>query len=101
MKSSITIDVDKVVVQKEDLLTSELDGDTVLMSMTQAAYYGLDLTAQRIWNMIAQPHRVADLCEQLIADYDVDRATCEQHVCTFLTELNKEGLIRVIAEDGS
>jgi len=101
MKNSFEIELADVVAQKEDLLSSELDGDTVLMSVTQASYYGLDSTGQRIWNMIAQPHRVADLCEQLIADYDVDRSTCEEHVCTFLTGLNKEGLIRVIAEDGN
>jgi len=100
MKSSPTIDLDSVVVQTEDLLSSELDGDTVLMSLTQAAYYGMDATAQRIWNLIAQPCRVADLCEQLISDYAVERSACEQDVCAFLTELNKEGLIRVVAEDG-
>ena len=100
MKSSPTIDLDSVVVQTEDLLSSELDGDTVVMSVTQAAYYGMDATAQRIWNLIAQPCRVADLCEQLISDYAVERSACEQDVCAFLTELNKEGLIRVVAEDG-
>jgi hypothetical protein len=100
MKSSPTIDLDSVVVQTEDLLSSELDGDTVLMSVTQAAYYGMDATAQRIWNMIAQPTRVSDLCEQLISDYAVERTTCEQDVCAYLTELNKESLIRIVAEDG-
>jgi hypothetical protein len=100
MKSSPTIDLDSVVVQTEDLLSSELDGDTVLMSVTQAAYYGMDATAQRIWNMIAQPSRVGDLCEQLISDYAVERSACEQDVCAYLTELNKESLIRIVAEDG-
>jgi hypothetical protein len=99
MKNSQAIELNNVVVQTADLLSSELDGDTVLMSMTQAAYYGMDSTAQRIWNMIAEPHRVADLCDQLIADYAVDRSTCEQDVCAFLTELHKEGLIRVVAEN--
>jgi hypothetical protein len=51
--------------------------------------------------MIDQPRRVAELCEQLLEEYDVDRATCEQRVCNFLTEMNKEGLIRVSVEDGS
>lgn len=100
MKNLEAVDLNTVVVQKEDLLSSELDGDTVLMSVTQASYYGLDSTSQRIWNMIAQPCRVADLCERLVADYDVERTTCEQHVCAFLTELNTEGLIRVVTEDG-
>ncbi len=101
MNSSVTIDVDTVVVQNEDLLSSELDSDTVLMGLTQSAYYGLDSTGQRIWNLIAQPCQVSDVCEQLIAEYDVDRATCEQKVCIFLTELNKEGLIRVVDKDDS
>jgi hypothetical protein len=101
MKKQFEVDLDDVVVQTDNLLSSELDGDTVLMSVTQASYYGLDSTGQRIWNMIAQPQRVADLCEQLLAEYDVDRTTCEHNVCTFLTGLNKEGLIRVVTEDDS
>ena len=100
MNNSYAVDLNTVVVQTKDLLSSELDGDTVLMSLTQAAYYGMDATAQRIWNMIAQPTRVSDRCEQLISDYAVERTTCEQDVCAYLTELNKEGLIRIVAEDG-
>ena len=101
MKNSEAIKLNDVVVQTANLLSSELDGDTVLMSVTQAAYYGMDSTAQRIWNKIAEPHRVSVLCEQLIADYAVDRSTCEQDVCAFLAELYKEGLIQVVAENGS
>ena len=100
MKSPTSVDLNSVVVQNKDLLSSELDGETVLMSLTQAAYYGLDSTAQRIWTMIDQPCRVADLCERLVTDYAVERATCEQDVCAFLSDLNKESLIRVVAEDG-
>lgn len=100
MNSPHAVDLKTVVVQTEDLLSSELDGDTVLMSLNQAAYYGLDSTSQRIWNLIAQPCLVADLCERLISEYAVERTACEQNVCAFLTELNKEGLIRVIAENG-
>lgn len=101
MKKSDTVDLDTVVVQNENLLSSELDGDTVLMGVTQAAYFGLDATAQRIWKLIAEPRRVSDLCDQLIADYDVERKTCEREVCSFLNELNTEGLIRIVAEDDS
>ena len=100
MKKKFEVDLDDVVARNKDLLSSELDSDTVLMSVTQASYYGLDSTAQQIWNMLDQPRRVADLCEQLLETYDVDRATCEQHVRTFLTEMNKEGLIHVVAENG-
>ena len=100
MNRPTRVETNTVVVQSKDLMSSELDGETVLMSVTQAAYFGLDSTAQKIWNMIAQPRQVADLCTRLTIDYDVDRSTCEQDVCAFLTELNEEGLIRIIVEDG-
>ena len=100
MMNAAAIDLNTVVVQTEDLLSSELDGDTVLMSLTQAAYYGLDSTAQHIWKMIAQPCRVADLCEQIVSVYAVEPTVCEQDVCAFLTELKREGLIRVVADNG-
>lgn len=95
------IDRNTIVVQTDQLLSSELDGETVLMNLERAAYYGLDSTAQRIWNLIARPCRVADLCELLTNQYAVEPSTCEAEVCVFLAELNKEGLIRIVAEAGS
>ena len=96
MKNPGLINIDTVVVQAENLLSSELDGDTVLMGVTQAAYYGLDSTGQRIWNLIAEPRQVSEVCNTLTAEYDVDRSICEEKVCSFLNDLNKEGLIRVV-----
>jgi hypothetical protein len=101
MKSSNEIDLDTVVAQTEGIFSSELDGETVLMGLTQAAYFGLDSTGQIIWNMITEPCRVGDLCDQLAADYDVERSIIELDVFDFLNELNKEGLIQVVSQNGS
>ena len=101
MKSSNVIDFDTVVVQTEGIFSSELDGETVLMSLTQAAYFGLDSTGQVIWNMIDQPRPVGDLCDKLVADYNVERTTIERDVFDFLNELNKEGLIQIVVANGS
>jgi hypothetical protein len=98
MKNMVTIDLNTTVIHSDHLLTTELDGETVMMSLTQAAYYGLDATAQRIWNLIAKPCRVSEVCETLIAEFAVEREVCEQQVCAFLTELNEEGLIRIVDE---
>jgi len=95
------IDLDTVVIQTKDIFSSELDGETVLMSLTQAAYFGLDSTGQVIWLMITEPRRVGDLCDQLVAEYNVDRAIIEQDVFDFLNELNKEGLIQVVSQNGA
>ena len=86
-------------MQTNDLISSELDGEMVLVSLNQAAYYGLDASAQSIWKIIDQPCRVADLCEQLLTKYDVDPTACEAHVCDPLNYLNKEGSIRVATKN--
>ncbi len=101
MKSSDVIDFDTVVVQTEGIFSSELDGETVLMSTTQAAYFGLDSTGQVIWTMIDQPRPVGDLCDKLVADYNVERSTIERDVFDFLNQLNKEGLIQIVVANGS
>lgn len=98
MTKPAVIDLDTVVVQTENLLTSELDGETVLMSLARPSYYGLDSTGQRIWLLIAQPRRVGAVCAQLIEEYAVERSACEQQVRAFLTELHNEGLIRIVAQ---
>jgi hypothetical protein len=98
MTKPAVVDLDTIVVQTENLLTSELDGETVLMSLARPSYYGLDSTGQRIWELVAQPRRVAQVCSQLIEEYDVERSACEQQVRAFLGELHKEGLIRIVAQ---
>jgi hypothetical protein len=70
------------------------------MSPSWTAYYGMDSVARRIWELIAEPRRVADLCDQLIVEYAVERQVCERDVCAFLAELNKEALIRIVFPPG-
>jgi len=100
MNRPAVIDLNTMVVQADGLLSSDLDGETVLMSLTRSSYYGLDATARRIWDLIARPLRVADLCDRLADEYAVEREACEREVCAFLTELNKERLVRIVAEPG-
>ena len=99
MNLPLAINLETIVVQAKNLASSELDGETVLMGPTWAAYYGLDSTAQSIWNLIARPCRVSVVCEQLIARYAVERQTCEEQVCAFLSELHREGLVAILPSE--
>jgi hypothetical protein len=98
MSQSQPIGLNSIVAQAERLLSTKLDGETILMSLERSAYYGLDTTAQRIWSLIATPCRVADLCDQLIAEYAVQPEACRRDVPAFLAELSREGLVRLLPE---
>lgn len=90
-----SIPPDAVLARAPSLMSSDLDGETVLMSLERLKYYGLEATADRIWRLIEHPRRASEICAVLIAEYAVDRARCEQQVQAFLEELRREGLVQV------
>lgn len=79
----------------KDLLSTELDQETVLMSIDAGAYYGLAGVARRIWEMLENPTSFSDLIDHLGREYNVSRETCVSDVQKFLGEIEREGLLRV------
>lgn len=89
----MTIETGSIVVQGQEQICAEVDGEVVMMSIAQGHYYGLDDIGGRVWQLIAEPRRVSDLCERLVAEFAVDRATCEADVLRFLNEMEAQRLI--------
>lgn len=98
MASKQSIQLDSVVTRDESLMFSDLDGETVMMSIESGKYYGLDDIGSRIWELIEQPRSVGDLCDTLLTEFEVDRDTCQQHVLEFLEELRDESIVTVLKE---
>ena len=96
MNRTTAITLASQVRQRDDLLAQSLDEDIVMANIESGKYYGLAATGKRIWELLAQPRSVADLCARLLAEFDVSRAACEQETLTFLNELQREGLIQVV-----
>jgi hypothetical protein len=89
------ISMSSIVVATKDQVSSDLAGETVLLSMQSAMYYGLDEVGSRIWELVRQPVRVADLRDAIMREYDVEPERCEADVLGFLRELAAKGLIEV------
>jgi hypothetical protein len=84
------------VQRNPTLIASDLDGEKVMLSVESGSYYGLADTGGRLWELLDQPRRIADLCDTMLAEYNVDRAVCEQQTLDFLNQLIKEGLVQVV-----
>jgi Coenzyme PQQ synthesis protein D (PqqD) len=89
------ISTTSIVVATKDQVSSDLAGETVLLSMQSAMYYGLDQVGSRIWELVREPIRVSDLRDAIERDYDVEPERCEADVLEFLRELAVKGLIEV------
>ena len=88
------IGLESTVTQSEDQVSTELDGETVLMSIEQGNYYGMDKILSRIWALIEKPIAVSAICDRLMKEYDVELKTCEKDVLSVLNDLAKENLLK-------
>jgi hypothetical protein len=89
------ISTSSVVAATKDQVSSDLAGETILLSMQSAMYYGLDEVASRIWELVRDPIQVSEISETIAREYDVERPRCEADVIEFLRELETKGLIEV------
>lgn len=86
-----------VVVQKPDLLSSDLDEDLVLMSIETSRYFGLDSLSREIWDQFDEPRSIAEVCSRLVERYDVTLEQCRQDTLAFVEQLVDAKLVEIVA----
>jgi hypothetical protein len=79
----------------EGMLATELDQETVLMSIDAGAYYGLKGPARSIWEELETPLTFSALVERLVMEYQVTPEACAADLEGFLAKMEQEGLLRV------
>jgi Coenzyme PQQ synthesis protein D (PqqD) len=94
-KADRPITATSVVVAAQDLVSSELAGETVILSFQTGKYYGLDTVGGRIWGLLGAAIRVADLCDAIVRHFDVPPDRCERDVLNFLHEMARAGLVEL------
>jgi hypothetical protein len=77
------------------MLSTELDEETVLMSIDAGAYYGLKGPARSIWEKLESPLTFSTLVDRLVKEYRITPEACAADVAGFLAEMEQEGLLRV------
>ena len=84
-----------VISRSPSVLTAEVDGEIVMMSIEQGRYFGLDDIGSEIWRRIEPPCSFAALVDGLSVDYDADRATIAADVRALLGRMVAQDVVRV------
>lgn len=95
------ISMDQLVSQGTGHIVSDMDGEKVMLSITNGKYYNLGEIGGEIWNKIKEPISVSELISTLVTQYNVEQSDCEEQVIAFLSQLTKEGLIQVAENNRS
>jgi hypothetical protein len=81
------------VNRAKDCISTELDGETVILDTVSGIYSGLDPIGTYIWNLLEQPATVSTLRDAILERYDVTEEQCVADLLCFLKELAAKGMI--------
>jgi len=81
----------------DEVLSQEVNGETVLLDLDGESYFGLNEVGTRIWQLLQAEQTVGDALDTLSDEYDVSREQLESDVGELLARLSDAGLVKRIA----
>ena len=91
----MTIELSSVATRNEAIVFTDLDDTIVMMDIDEGQYYELDPIGARIWALVEAPRPVAEICDALAGEYDVDPDTCRQDTLEFLQTASEHRIVQV------
>ena len=89
------------VARSDAIIAAELDDSVVMMDVEKGRYYELDPVGARVWALAESGPRIAEVCEALVAEYEVAPDTCRDDLRAFLEELRRREVVRILSANGA
>ncbi len=85
---------DKVTIPSQ-VMAREVGDETVILDLASGTYFGLDKVGARAWQLFGDDRTLGDICDALLAEYDVSREDLERDMLRLTQELSAKGLVSV------
>jgi len=95
-QTASSLDLTTKVLASKDVLGAELGGEISLLNAKSGIYFTLNPVGASVWRKIQEARSLAEIKQQLLAEYDVDAPRCESDLKQLVTELQSLGLIELI-----
>jgi hypothetical protein len=79
--------------RRQDLLSSRMDEETVMMNPETGKYYSLNPVATRIWELLSSPVNLDTIISVLTREFNVPEETCRTETLTFIQKLKDNSMI--------
>lgn len=79
---------------KENVISTEMEGEMVLMNVTKGDYFSFNEVGSHIWKTLGtETITFGALCQSVMDEYEIDRETCEADVSKLLDEMCKAQIV--------
>ena len=79
--------------QHPDLIAAQMDGETVMLSVTTGKYFALKGIGHFIWEVISQPTSIDEIVDAVSQRFDVDPAQAQNDCEKFVKDLTENNLV--------
>jgi PqqD family protein of HPr-rel-A system len=86
-----------LIVRGADPTFTRVDDELIGLDTRSGLAHSLNPPAARVWALIERPATIAEVCERLVEEYDVDVDTCMEQVVALVADLEQAGLVEVTA----
>ena len=88
-----------VAVVTDDLLSTRLADEIVILGLRDSVYYGLSDVGARIWDLVQTKRTLGEIVSVLIEEYDVSREEATAGLDRLIRELETRGLVAITLPD--
>ena len=85
---------DKVTIPAP-VMARQVGDETVILDLAGGTYFGLDPVGARIWQLITEGRTLVQVCDAMIAEYEVSREVIERDVLALVQTLLDKSLVNI------
>jgi len=89
------LDPSTVVKKSASQVSCVLNEEVAILNLDRALYFGLKGVAAHIWDMLQEPRSVAEICNDVTAQFDVASDVCRADVSRFVLSMRDAGLVEI------
>jgi len=95
MPEMVKLSADSLVCTAQDVVSSQLADEIVILDLKSGVYHGLDGVGARVWELVGDATPIRTIHDALVDEYDVDPAQCEEDLLWLIGDLESHGLVRI------
>jgi hypothetical protein len=89
------LELSQTITRHPDMLSAEIGGEAIMMSIEKGAYFGLNPVATRIWDLLEQPKSIAALIQTITDEYEVSAEQAADDVQSFVADMIERGIAQL------
>ena len=89
------LNLNQLIQRNPDLIHADIDNETMLMSLSNGEYYGMNMVGSKIWELLENSMTVSSLVLELTNVYELTDEQCENDIQPFLISLLDKEIIKL------